>query len=184
MDTNLLIRIQNKDKSAFEALYQEYGEYALRVATAITGSSASAGDAVQETFIRIYYNLDSFDPKRPFKPWFYRILVNECRRTMKKSSKISYIGEYMDTAPALSVEDTYNFVEYEELYNAIQSLDIKNRIPIILMYLKGFKENEIAQILEINLNTLKSRLYKGRQKLKQVLKDYGERSRGHGTKRI
>jgi len=177
MDRILLQRIREKDKHAFEELYNKYGAYALRVAAAVTGSAAIAADAVQEAFIRVYYNLDSFDLDRPFEPWFYRILINECKRLLKKGSKVTYISDYMETAWNVSEEDDYNFVEYEELYRAISNLNDKIRIPIILKYLKGFKETEIAQILGLNLNTLKSRLYKGRQKLKKVLKDYGERSR-------
>ena len=177
MDRILLQRIREKDKDAFKELYDKYGAYALRVAAAVTGSAATAADAVQEAFIRVYYNLDKFDPDKPFEPWFYRILINECNRLTKKGSKVTYISDYIETNLDVSEEDDYNFVEYEELYRAIRSLNGKIRIPIILKYLRGFKETEIAQILGINLNTLKSRLYKGRQKLKRVLKDYGERSR-------
>jgi RNA polymerase sigma-70 factor (ECF subfamily) len=75
----------------------------------------------------------------------------------------------MDYDENFSHEDRRSFEEYEELYKAVDSLTDKLRIPVILKYLKGFKEAEIAEILDLNVNTVKSRLYKGRQKLKKAL---------------
>ena len=171
MDQLLLRRIKNKDKKAFEELYNQYAGYATRVAIAITREHELANDAVQETFIRVYFNMDKFKIGRPFKPWFYRILVNECNRILKRGSLVTYIGEYGEHYENISHEDKRPFEEYEELYRAIQSLNDNTRIPIILKYLKGFKEKEIAEILDLNINTVKSRLYKGRQYLKEVLAD-------------
>ncbi|NLU36792.1 MAG: sigma-70 family RNA polymerase sigma factor [Clostridiales bacterium] len=169
MNDILLQRIKNKDKKAFEELYNRYAAYATRVALAITRRSDLAGDAVQETFIRVYFNIDKFQIGRPFEPWLYRILVNECNRILKQGKKVTYIGDYMDYDENFSHEDRRSFEEYEELYKAVDSLTDKLRIPVILKYLKGFKEAEIAEILDLNVNTVKSRLYKGRQKLKKAL---------------
>jgi len=169
MDDILLQRVKAKDKEAFRVLYDQYANYAMRVAIAVTKSSALASDAVQETFIRVYYNIDKFKSGHPFEPWLYRILINECNRLLKKGSKVSYISDYIENGLDVSQEDKHNFEEYEELYRAIKDLDSKFRIPIVLKYLKGFKEAEIAEIMDININTIKSRLFKGRQKLKKVL---------------
>jgi len=169
MNDILLQRIKNKDKEAFEELYNQYAAYATRVALAITRRSDLANDAVQETFIRVYFNIDKFQSGRPFEPWFYRILVNECNRILKQGKKVTYIDDYKDYEVNLSGEDRRNFEEYEELYKAVDDLNDKLRIPIILKYLKGFTEMEIAEILDLNVNTVKSRLFKGRQKLKKTL---------------
>lgn len=181
MDDILLQRIRNHDKKAFEVLYDQYANYATRVAIAVTGNSAAASDAVQETFIRVYYNIDKFKADKSFEPWLYKILINECYRILKKSSKVKYISDYIETGIDISKEDDYNFEEYEELYSAIEALDSKIRIPIVLKYLKGFKESEIAEILDINVNTLKSRLLKGRQKLKKAMAGYEGRRNKNGT---
>jgi RNA polymerase sigma factor (sigma-70 family) len=181
MDDILLQRVRNKDKKAFEVLYDQYANYAMRVATAVTKSSALASDAVQETFIRVYYNIDKFKPGHPFEPWLYRILINECNRILKKGSKVTYISDYIENGIDISQEDAYHFEEYEELYRAVENLDSKIRIPIVLKYLKGFKESEIAEIMDININTIKSRLLKGRRKLKKAMAEYEERRKTHGT---
>lgn len=179
METNLLKRLKDGDDKAFEELYERYGEYALRVATAITKNHATAADVVQETFIRIYHYIDNFDINKPFEPWFYRILVNECNRSFKKHHENLPISDYMENSSMFAKEDEHDFVEYQHLYEAIGNLKDIYRIPIILKYLKGFKEAEIAEILGINHNTIKSRLLKGRRYLKSALNNYKERSLGN-----
>lgn len=180
MDRNLILRVKEGDKEAFAILYDIYAEYALRVATAITKSTSEAADAVQEAFIRVYRNIDSFDENKPFRPWFYRILINECNRTMKNKSRLIFVSEYIENNATYSREDDYHFEEYEELYAAIGELKDINRIPIILKYLNDFTEKEIAEILDLNVNTVKSRLYRGRQKLKKTLEGNRERRIEHG----
>jgi len=175
MDEQILLEkiVKYNDKEAFEELYNKYADYALRVATVVIGDSAIASDAVQETFIRIYFKRDRFNLGKPFKPWLYRILINECNRLLKKGGKIIFISDYIDTE--ISQEDIHDFEQYEDLYIAIKSLDIVHKTPIILKYLGGFKEAEISQILNVNINTLKSRLLKGRQKLREILEKRHER---------
>ena len=171
MDEILLQRILNKDEQAFEDLYNQYSAYANRVALAVTRNSALASDAVQETFIRVYYNMDKFKSNSPFEPWFYRILVNECKRILSRRPPVSYISEYLENELDISHKETHVFEEYEDLYQEIEKLSDKLRIPIVLKYLKGFKEKEIAEILNLKVNTVKSRLYNGRQKLKDAMTD-------------
>ena len=89
------------------------------------------------------------------------------------------MDQYLNNA-VYSEEDRYHFEEYEDLYNAIQDLQEINRVPIILKYLNDFSEKEIAEILDININTLKSRLYKGRNRLKKALLDIKGRRAKNG----
>ena len=77
-------------------------------------------------------------------------------------------------------KDDYHFEEYEELYAAIEALSDIYRIPIILKYLNDFTEKEIGEILSLNINTVKTRLYRGRQKLKKSLEKIEERRIEHG----
>ena len=84
MGESLISKVKSGDKKAFEELYNIYAEQALRTAMAITKNKASAADAVQEAFIRVYNNINSFDESKPFSPWFYKILVNECNRLLSK----------------------------------------------------------------------------------------------------
>lgn len=165
-------KIKNGDVQAFRELYDLYFEYAIRVATVVMSHNRSnATDAVQETFIRVYQNIQRYDTSRPFKPWFYRILINECHRILKQSGKVIHFGDVLEELEEdeLALEGMNHFIEHEDLYRAIENLAHHQRIPIILKYLNGFKEQEIAEILNENTNTVKSRLYKGKQKLKHLL---------------
>jgi RNA polymerase sigma factor (sigma-70 family) len=165
-ETEIIKQLQNGNQQAFRDLYDIYFDYAVRAATAIMNHNAAhASDAVQETFIRVFQNIHQYHIDRPFKSWFYKILLNECNRILKKNAKVISVGEVLEQQE----EDYYSFVENEDLYEALQELDEINKIPIVLKYLNDLKEQEIAEILDENINTIKSRLYKGRQKLKHFL---------------
>ena len=75
MNIKVIKKVKRGDKQAFRAIYDEYYERAMRTAYSMTRDEADASDAVQETFIRVYQNINTFDINRPFKPWFYRILT-------------------------------------------------------------------------------------------------------------
>ncbi|ABR47858.1 RNA polymerase, sigma-24 subunit, ECF subfamily [Alkaliphilus metalliredigens QYMF] len=171
----LIKQIKAGDREAFKALYDQYANYTIRVATGITRNKMVAADAVQETFIRVYNNINSFDEDKPFEPWLYRILINECNRILKNQSKTIPISNYLEEHAGIVEEDVYKFEEYEELYTAVNELDDMNRIPIILKYLEGFTELQIADTLNLNVNTVKSRLFKGREKLKKKMAALNER---------
>ena len=178
-EQQIIQEIKNGDAHAFRDLYDLYFDYAMRVATVVMNHQKSnATDAVQETFIRVYQNIQSYDTGRPFKAWFYRILINECNRLLKRDGRLISIGDILEETKKDEqvYEDLNHFAEYEDLYKAIESLEQHHRIPIVLKYLNGFKEQEIAEILDGNINTVKSRLYKGKQKLKSLLKKSEEGS--------
>jgi RNA polymerase sigma-70 factor (ECF subfamily) len=181
LDRRLLEKIREGDNEAFAVLYNNYADYALRVAMTVTRNKMSAADAVQETFIRVYRNINSFDLEKTFEPWFYKILINECNRILGKDTKTIAIDDFIENSSDHSKEDDYKFEEYETLYKAIDSLEDMSRIPIVLSYLKGFKDSEIAEILGLNINTIKSRLFKGRQKLKRIIERLEETNKGDGS---
>ena len=170
MEKEILKQIKKDKKNGFTLLYNQYADYALRTAFSIMKDREKSSDAVQETFIRVYKNIDSYDPTKPFKPWFYRILLNECNRILRKEKQNISFDQLQPILDSLN-EDP-NDDEYSELYDVIQNLDDINRIPIILKYIHDFSEKEIAETLDQNVNTIKSRLYKGRQKLREALPNF------------
>ncbi|MBE0448901.1 MAG: RNA polymerase sigma factor [Actinobacteria bacterium] len=169
MTEALMRRIREGDEAAFTELYGHYADHALRIAMAVTKDKDSAADAVQEAFVRVYHHVDSFDLDKPFKPWFYRILINECNRILKSRSRIVFIQDFIERISGMRQSYDHNFEEYEALYSAVKQLKDTHRIPIVLKYLEDFQESEIAEILGLNLNTVKTRLFKGRQKLKKAI---------------
>ncbi|MED4970575.1 RNA polymerase sigma factor [Parageobacillus toebii] len=117
MEKEIVQRIQQGDEKAFAELYHLYAEYALRVATVVTKSRANAADAVQETFIRVYDHIDRFDPAKAYKPWFYRILLNECNRLMKKQAKMVAMSDYIDDHARMANVDQHAHGESGRQWN-------------------------------------------------------------------
>ncbi|WP_202080929.1 sigma-70 family RNA polymerase sigma factor [Caldalkalibacillus salinus] len=169
MDNDTIKQIKEGDRAAFRVLYDKYAHYAIRVATAVTKDESLAADAVQETFIRVYQHLDQYDENKPFKPWFYRILLNECRRILERSGKLVPLDQEWDNDQSLAKQDEYTFEQYGDLYQAITNLKGLYRIPLILKYLHDLSELDIAEALNIKHNTVKSRLFKARQLLRKAL---------------
>lgn len=167
-DKKLIQKIKKNSQKAFKELYEVHGDYALRTAYAISKNKNDASDIVQETFIKIFKNIDNFDENKPFKPWFYRILINESNRYMAKKAKDNASEQEIENSLELSVEDEYQEKNIE-LEQALEKLDEINRTPIILKYLNNLSEKEIAEALDLNINTVKSRLYKGREKLRKLM---------------
>ena len=165
-------QIKSGDPFAFRQFYEAYANGAIRTASAITRNRELAKDAVQETFIRVFRQIGSYNPALPFDPWFYRILTNECLRLMDKEALLVKVEPSdLEDNPTLAAE---SFDQLSNLYDVIQSLDDHHRIPLISKYVKGFSEKEIAGILNVNQNTLKSRLFKARKQLKLRLDLPGE----------
>jgi RNA polymerase sigma factor, sigma-70 family len=156
------------DKDDFEKLYRDYAPYAFKVALLVTKNHSLAADIVQETFIRVYLNLPKYNREKPFKPWFYKILINECNRSKSKIEGVLYIEDYQETV----MNQTANMesaMESQEIINALANLDKKIRTPLVLKYIHGFTAQEISEIMAVNMNTIKSRLNFGKKKLRKLL---------------
>ena len=167
-EKRLIKRIKKGKQHAFKKLYDLYAYYALRTAYAITNNRNHAADIVQETFIKVYRNIESFDEERPFKPWFYQILLNESKRYMKRQNKQAIPVESEELLDYLHDQDVAD-EDHEHLERALDQLSDMHRTVLTLKYMNEFTEREIAQMLELNVNTVKSRLYKGRQRLKTII---------------
>jgi len=168
----LISKIKQGDRHSMEAIFQTHVEAAVRLAYMITRDWPTAEDAVQEAFIQAFRSIRTFKDGMAFKPWFSRIVINKAKRVMKKFRvEPDYIpNSEVNPHLAFSPEDqTLANERTHLLYAAINQLDEKHRLPIILKYLSGLTELEIAAVLKIPQSTVKSRLYVARQRLKTSL---------------
>lgn len=173
MDTFLTVKFKRGDHEAFRKLYDMHSGKALRLAAAIMKNHEGSKDIVQIAFIRAYEYRGSYNPNMEFSFWFNKILINECKRALKNSSdNYSFYEQNYDTAGQIK-NDVYRFEKFELLYAALQILSDEMRIPILLKYINGYKESEIAQILNLKASTVKSRLYEGRKKVKEIMLSNG-----------
>ncbi len=153
------------DKNAFAQKVLDAEEAMYRVAKSMLSVDADCEDAVSEAILKAYSSLGSLREEKFFKTWLIRILINECRKIQKSNKKIVLYDEAMDNAAAPEKED------YTDLYRAVMALPEKIRIAVVLYYIEGYSVTEIKSILTIPSGTVKSRLAKGRELLKQQLCD-------------
>lgn len=158
---NLIKKAKRKDKAAFVELMEQQKAAMYKVAKSYLYSEEDVSDAIQDTILACYENLEKLKDDRYFKTWLIRILINKCKDIIKKGSK-----EYpTDSLPEQG--ESCMALENYEFYELLKSLDEKYRTIFVLYYAEGFKIKEIAQILELEENTVKTRLSRGRKMLEK-----------------
>lgn len=169
-----VLQAQQGDKDSFRFLVETYQSHALSTAFFLTQHHYTAQDVVQEAFVQCYLHLSELRNPAQFKWWFYRILTRIAWRKKEKDVKAIPIA---DIFPAKEKEIERNQVADDEesledkelLLDVLHQLDDIHRMVLTLYYFNDFSVGEIAQILDIAEGTVKSRLYHGRQKLKEKL---------------
>lgn len=145
-----------------------------------------AKDLVQDTYLKSYRFIESFQKGTNAKAWLFRILknsfINDYRKKTKEPSKVDYqeVETYYNSedvdrqiTPDLRVESLKDMIG-DEISNALNSLDVDFRTVIILCDLEGFKYEEMAKILDIPIGTVRSRLHRARNLLKEKLTQYAK----------
>ena len=170
----------NNQEQRFEALVRALSADLYRYAYWLCHNRSVAEDLVQETYMRAWRSFTHLQNEKSAKAWLITILRREHARLYEK-----YCPEMVN------IEDTHLFAEGDTpeqqaeqrmLQKAIAQLELEFREPLLLQLIGGFTTNEIAELLEVNQNTVLTRLYRARNKLKQLLataptsakgKDYG-----------
>jgi RNA polymerase sigma-70 factor (ECF subfamily) len=145
-----------------------------------------AKDLVQDTYLKAYRFIESFQKGTNAKAWLFRILknsfINDYRKKSKEPNKVDYqeVETYYNSedvdrqiTPDLRVESLNNMIG-DEISNALNSLDVDFKTVIILCDLEGFKYEEMAKILDIPIGTVRSRLHRARNLLKEKLSEYAK----------
>jgi RNA polymerase sigma factor (sigma-70 family) len=177
-DAELARRAREGDDAAYEGLVKRYGQIAFRVAWLVTHDRGEAEDAAQEAFVKAYYALPRFRPDAPFRPWLLRIVANEARnraRSVRRRRGLVLRAAAVsdgDAAPspetaALAVQDRETVVE------ALNMLSPPDREVIAYRFLLGLSERETAEVLDVRLGTVKSRLSRAMARLRAVLEEAG-----------
>lgn len=164
----------------FERLMRDSYRQAYSVAYRLTGDSADAEDLVQEAFVRAYRFFHRYDDKLPFSSWMYRIIANAhidlIRRKGKiKTSSLDHTGS--DGLQALEVPDFTN-VPGTEMVNGsfsetvqegLNQMNSEFRMAVILADIEGLSYEEVAEVMETSVGTVRSRIHRGRVQLRTFL---------------
>lgn len=161
----------------FELLVKANMKRAYFAALGILGSHDAAMEASQEAFLRAYKHFESFDRSRNFYTWYYKILMNFCLNIIRnKKNRIE--ENFLEEKQYKSNEDFSKDYEKKELSeilsNAIQSLDHEDREIIILKEFEDYSYKEIAELLDIPIGSVMSRLFYARKKLAEKMKRFSE----------
>jgi len=183
-EIRLITEAKHGDHASFENLVDRFMGRAMSVAMSYVGNREDALDLSQEAFYRVYKNLDRFREGEPFAPWFFRILRNAClnylqkrrrRRSFSIHARDDSEGDFPlpdessdPTAPTESRE------AQKQLWDGIEKLSVAHREIIWLRHFEDMDYATIAEVLEIPIGTVMSRLFHARQKLKAALTPYME----------
>lgn len=150
------------NREAFEELIREYRENMYRLAFGILQNQHDAQDAVSEAVLKAYENLEKLRDKNKCRAWIMQITVNEARKLYKRQKRQFCVENIEQNMPAF-VDD------YHELWDVVMKLEAYYREVLFLFYYEQFSIAEIAKMLKVREGTVKSRLFRGREKLKQML---------------
>ena len=178
LDEELMALLSNGDKRAFDELYNRYSGVLFGYFNKMLWRDREkAEDLVHDIFAKIIVNPLAFDVSRSFKTWLFAVACNMCkneykRKEVRKNTSIgidSHISVSSDTNVLNEVQDRIFMSAFDE---SLIQLDDKHRDVFTLRHLQGFSLKEIADVLEINEGTVKSRLFYATKQLAEKLKEY------------
>ncbi len=173
-DQDLALRVRRGDVEAFGLLVQRYQDSVYSVGYRVLRESQDAEDLTQEAFIRAYEKLDLYDIDQPFGPWIRRIAANLAINALKKRKLLLPLDEQRDRDPRQARSNPEIALERAQLYRDVQAalgeLPPHYRVAIELRHYHDLSYAEIAESMEIPLNTARTYLYRARQALAAVLR--------------
>ncbi|MCU1241625.1 MAG: polymerase, sigma-24 subunit, subfamily [Candidatus Acidoferrum typicum] len=176
-DRELVRRAQGGDKEAFEELVRRHQHRVFAVAGGILRRREDVEDIAQQVFVKAYFSLKRFDQRAAFSTWLYKITVNECWDLLRKKKvrPLLYESDLSEEQAqqfgaaervASDAEDISDKLEAQQQVELLlEGLDERDRMMLILKEVEGFAIEEIAEILELNANTVKVRLFRARRRI-------------------
>lgn len=161
MNISLVKQAQSGDGDALITLIENNKQEMFRIAFGILKSAPDAADAIQDTALTCYEKIGTLKNPSVFRTWSFKILVNHCRRILKERHKMASIQTLHghDNSPGPEKEVTDNI----EFFRLMDQIDAKYRLVLLLYYAEEFSVKEIAELLGLNENTVKTRLSRGRE---------------------
>ena len=171
------------DMASFEEIYRVSSSYVFSVAYRVTGNHADAEEVTQDVFLKVYRKLGTFGFKSAFSTWLYRIAMNTAinlyRKKAKERGRNLPFDDGIDTVESPSGKQLEGALEKDDneklVRSMLESLPESQKACVVLRDIEGLKYEEVASVLGINLNTVRSRLNRARARLVDL---YGKGRRG------
>ena len=172
-DFELIHNYINGDDSAFETLVNLHKDKVRNLVYLTLGDTEFVDDISQDVFISVFHKLKEFRFESKFTTWLYRITVNKCRDYLRKKRVRSIFTPIKDSHHELSVRTHSETLDIPNLVRTgIQQLPEKLKVPLVLRDIDGLSYKEIADKLECEVGTVKSRIFRARESLKLILEPY------------
>jgi RNA polymerase sigma-70 factor (ECF subfamily) len=178
------------DQQQFAEQAMQYAPQLYSAALRMTRNKADAEDLVQEAYLRGFRSFHTFQEGTNLRAWMFRILTNayiNTYRAKQRRPQESELGEIEDlylyrrlgsmetAAAAMSAEDKFlDMFTDDEVKTALEELPDNFRLPVLLADVEGFAYKEIAEMLDIPIGTVMSRLHRGRKAMQRALYEYAE----------
>ncbi len=172
-DFSLIQRFIEGDESTFKTLVQRHKDKIRNIIYLMLSNSDSVDDIAQEVLITVYKNLKSFRFESQFSTWLYRITVNKCKDHLRRVkirsifTPITNDGEHPSYTPSTENKDVSEIVQ-----KAILQLPEKLRVPLLLKDIEGLSYQEISEAVNCEIGTVKSRIFRAREGLRNLLKPF------------
>lgn len=160
----------NMDAEAFLELMDRHSLAMYKVARAMLRNDEDVADAIQSTIMICYEKLHTLQKPQYFKTWMTRILINECNKILQHYRNLDFQEEFTEAA-----RQDMSMAEFE-FKEMLSQLSEKYRVILVLYYVEGFKIQEIAALLELNENTVKTRLARAREQVREMYTEEDRRT--------
>ncbi len=169
-EKDLIEGCKKGNHSAFESLYTKYAKKMMAIALRYCNTTFEAEDLVQETFVKVFEKIGTFDNKGSFEGWLKRVLVNYSINHFHKISKERGFEDVSEIElPDDSVENIYSKISNEELLNVLKTLPYGYRTVFNMYVIEGYNHKEIGEICKISEGTSKSQFSKAKVMLKELV---------------
>ena len=175
IDKDILIRAKGGDLFAFEHILSFYEKAIYNYCLRVLKNSQNASDVTQETFIKVYLHRKDIDPEKNIKTWIFTIATNtiyDLIRGKKRRPEVSLDleSETISSLKAYYIEEGL----VSDVDKALTQINPEYKEALLLFYQQGFAYKEIADILGMPINTVKTHIARGKEQLKEKLKNYGK----------
>ncbi len=191
-EKELIDRLKQRDQQALKGIIELYQNFVYTVALQMVKKKEMAEEISQDVFIKVYQKISSYEYRAKFSTWLFTIVYRTSLNYLEKKKILIAASDFAFTdSGEVTIDEIHHeagqenpwqnaesMVEFDHqqqqiIYKAIDGLEMKQGLVITLFYLKDFSVNEIAEIMKLSTNTVKTHLFRGRENLKKtLLRDY------------
>jgi RNA polymerase sigma-70 factor (ECF subfamily) len=176
-DRELVRRAQAEDQEAYEELIRRHQHRVFAVAGGILRRREDVEDISQQVFVKAYFSLKRFDQRAAFSTWLYKITVNECWDLLRKKKVRPLVYESdlseeqarqilaSEAKGAIAPDISEKLEARQRVEQLLEGLDERDRLMLVLKEVEGFSIEEVAEVLDLNANTVKVRLFRARRRI-------------------